>query len=448
MPRMQISCPNCRQPVVADIEQLFDVGTDPAARQRLLSGAFNLIQCPNCGFQGNAATPLVYHDPDKELLLTFVPPEIGLPRNEQERVIGSMINQVVNRLPQEKRKGYLLRPQETLTLQGLVERVLEAEGITREMIEAQQKKLGLIQQMANASDEVIAQLAEQEDRLIDAEFFALLRRLIEASAMAGDENSARRLADLQNTLIPQTTFGREMQLQAREIEQAMNDLRNAGESLTREKLLSLILEAPNETRLSALVSMARQAMDYQFFQLLSERIDHARGDGRARLIELREKLLEMTREIDRQVEERVKAARALIEEIAGAQDVEAAAEEALPLVDDFFLQELNAALERSRQQSDLERSAKLGQIVSVIQSASAAPPEIQFIETLLEAPDEASRRQMLEEREAEITPEFLSTLAGIMAQVQSSEDQALVDELKQINRLALRVSMQRNLRAT
>lgn len=448
MPRMQISCPNCRQPVVADIEQLFDVGTDPAARQRLLSGAFNLIQCPNCGFQGNAATPLVYHDPDKELLLTFVPPEIGLPRNEQERVIGSMINQVVNRLPQEKRKGYLLRPQETLTLQGLVERVLEAEGITREMIEAQQKKLGLIQQMANASDEVIAQLAEQEDRLIDAEFFALLRRLIEASAMAGDENSARHLADLQNTLIPQTTFGREMQLQAREIEQAMNDLRNAGESLTREKLLSLILEAPNETRLSALVSMARQAMDYQFFQLLSERIDHARGDGRARLIELREKLLEMTREIDRQVEERVKAARALIEEIAGAQDVEAAAEEALPLVDDFFLQELNAALERSRQQSDLERSAKLGQIVSVIQSASAAPPEIQFIETLLEAPDEASRRQMLEEREAEITPEFLSTLAGIMAQVQSSEDQALVDELKQINRLALRVSMQRNLRAT
>src|SRR5574341_2217194 len=133
MPKTRINCPNCRQPIVADIEQLFDVGEDPAAKQRLLSGTTNVVRCPHCGFQGNLATPLVYHDPDKELLLTFFPPEVNLPRDEQERLIGASINQVVNRLPQEKRKGYLLRPQAMLTLQGMIERILEADGITREI---------------------------------------------------------------------------------------------------------------------------------------------------------------------------------------------------------------------------------------------------------------------------------------------------------------------------
>jgi hypothetical protein len=38
MPKMQISCPNCRQPVAADIDQVFDLGTDPSAKQRILSG--------------------------------------------------------------------------------------------------------------------------------------------------------------------------------------------------------------------------------------------------------------------------------------------------------------------------------------------------------------------------------------------------------------------------
>ena len=79
MPKTQVSCPNCRQPVIADIEQLFDLFTDPAAKQRLLSGTFNQIQCQVCGYQGALATPIVYHDPEKELLLTFVPPELNLP---------------------------------------------------------------------------------------------------------------------------------------------------------------------------------------------------------------------------------------------------------------------------------------------------------------------------------------------------------------------------------
>ena len=47
MPQTRINCPNCRQPLMADIDQLFDVARDPSAKQRLLSVSFNYIQCPN-----------------------------------------------------------------------------------------------------------------------------------------------------------------------------------------------------------------------------------------------------------------------------------------------------------------------------------------------------------------------------------------------------------------
>ena len=145
MPRTQVNCPNCRQPVVAEIDQLFDLNKDPTAKQRLLSGAVNIVDCQVCGYRGGLATPIVYHDPDKQLLLTFVPPELNMPRDDQERAIGALINQVMSELPQEKRLGYLLSPKTTLTMQGLLESILEADGITREMLDEQQKRISLIQ---------------------------------------------------------------------------------------------------------------------------------------------------------------------------------------------------------------------------------------------------------------------------------------------------------------
>ncbi len=447
MPKMRVNCPNCRQPITAEIEQLFDVNQDPAAKQKMLSGSFNLIQCPFCGYQGNLATPIVYHDPDKELLLTFVPAELGLPQNEQERLIGGLINQVVNKLPQEKRKAYLFRPQATLTMQGLIERVLESEGITREMIQAQQQRLNLIQRLIGITDEsALAEVAKQENDHIDAEFFSIVNRLIEASMMSGDQESARRLSDLQKKLMPLTTFGRELQAQSKEVETAIADLRAAGQGLTREKLLDLVVEAPNETRLSALVSLARPVMDYSFFQLLSERIDRARGDGRTRLAELRTKLLEMTQEIDRQIEEHVKQVRQLIDAILQSDNVAEETQQNLAAVDEYFVAEVSRMLEEARKSGDLERSSKLQTIASVLQKASAPPPEVQLVEDYLEAPDEQARQKFLQEHREAITDEFLQVFAGIVAQVQAGDDKDLTDQVAAANRQLLRFSMEKNLR--
>ncbi len=160
MAQSRTSCPRCRQPVMADINQLFDTTTDSLAKQKMLSGQFNVIHCQTCGYEGMVATPIIYHDAEKELLLSFFPPELGLPMTEQERMMGPMLNQVMNALPQEKRKGYLLRPQTMLSMQHMVERILEGDGITKEMIADQQKKVDLIRRLMTTP-------AEEREKLLE-----------------------------------------------------------------------------------------------------------------------------------------------------------------------------------------------------------------------------------------------------------------------------------------
>ena len=445
MPNTSINCPNCRQRIVADVDQLFDVDPDPTAKQKLLSGAFNIIQCPHCGFNGNLATPIVYHDHEKELLLTYVPAEVNLPRDEQERVIGTIINQVVSQLPQEQRKGYLLQPQSFLNMQSMVERILEADGITHEMIEAQQQRLNLLQRLLDVSDDSLADVAEQEDDLLDAEFFLLLNSLLEASMLGNDQESAQRLGDLQQKLMPITTFGQQVQEQTKEVEAAVESLREAGEELTREKLLDLVITAPNETRLNALVSLARPGMDYEFFSMLSERIDRARGDGRTRLIELREHLLEMTQAVDQQMEARANQAQQLLNSLLQAENIEEAMLQSLPAIDEFFIHELDAVLEMARKEGDLEKSAKLKRMQDILEQASAAPPGVELIQNLVDAPDDEERRKLIVANQDEITPEFLETLSNIVAQVDASDDQGLAARVKDVYKLVLRFSMEANL---
>ncbi len=447
MPRTQINCPNCRQPIVADIQQLFDVGEDPAAKQRLLSGAFNIARCPHCGFQGNLATPIVYHDPEKELLLTFVPSEIGLPRDEQERVIGSLINRVIDRLPQEKRKGYLLQPKANLTMQSLIERILEADGITPEMIETQQKKLNLLQRMATASsDDARANLLSQEQDLVDVEFFGLLSRLMETARMSGDQESAESLEELQTFLIENTEIGEEIRQQTEEVQAAVNSLREAGEQLTREKLLDIVIDAPSDTRVEILVSLARDGMDYEFFSLLTDRIDRARGTGRKRLIELRELLLELTRKYDEEMQARSQQMGELLDKLIEEENISEAVRSILPVVDEMFLRVLNQQIESARTQGDIERSSKLQQVLKVIEEASEPPPEVALIEKFLNAPDDNALHQLFEEHHKEITPELISILSNLTLQMEEAkQNPELIDRLKSLTRQVRRFSMQSKL---
>jgi hypothetical protein len=445
MPKTRINCPNCRQPVMADIEQLFDVGSDPTIKQRFLSGAINVIACPACGFQGAVATPIVYHDPNKEMLLTYFPPEMGVSVNEQERIIGPLITKATNSLPQEKRKAYLLRPQTMFTMQTMIERILEADGITKEMIQAQQHRMELLQRLVNSSDDQITELARTEDAQLDGEFYNLLNRLIETSLAGGDQASAGTLSELQKKLLPITTYGRKIQEQGKEVEAAIQAIQKIGKELTREKLLDLVLQAPNDIQLSVMVSLTRPGMDYNFFQLLSQRIERAQGTEQARLIELRAKILEMTQMIDQQVETNTNRARALLNTILQSPNIKENLLHNLPAVDEYFIQVFNEAREQARKNADLDKITRLNQIEEVLNQASTPPKEISLIEDLLDAADEQSMKKMLQEHRSEVTPDFMELLSSLVTRTQDGEDAELHERIQMLYRLALQLSMQANL---
>lgn len=452
MPKTQISCPRCRQPITADIEQLFDVTQDAQAKQRLLSGGSNMARCPHCGYEGRLATPVIYHDNDKELLLTFFPPELGVPLNEQEKIFGPLIKKVMESLPAEKRKGYLLRPVANLTFESMVETILGKDGITPEMIKSQQERVLLMERLLQASAaDVRSEIIKQNITLFDEQFFALFSRLAQSAMAGGQQAIGQQMMELQKQLLAETEFGRSLQASVAEMEAATKTLQEAGQTLTREKLLDFIIEAPNEARIRAYVSLARGGMDYSFFQTLSDRIEKASVDEKVRLEAIRGKLLEFTNEIDRQLEARYKQAQDFVEQLLAQDDIENATRANLEGFTQDAVEIVQTLLRQASEKNDYARMGKLQKMIQVLQEASAPPAEVAFIEQLLDAPDDAAIEKMLNDNAAVINEGFMEALNGLMAQVEAAasqgnpEAQALGGKLSQVYKVALKFTMKKNM---
>jgi hypothetical protein len=438
--------------IPAQIEQLFDVTADPAAKQRLIGRVSNYARCPFCGFEGPLSTPIVYHDNEKELLLTHFPSELGLPVNQQEKMVGPLITQVMNRLPPEQRTAYLLRPQSFLTFQSMIEKILEKDGVTKEMLDEQQKRLALIQRLMQAtSPEVRTELIKAESAQLDETFFALYNRLAEAAVASGQKQTAQAMAALQEELLAHSEYGQKLQAQMGELEAAVKSLQDVGKGLTREKLLDIFIEAPNEARLQALVSLTRNGIDYSFFQIITERIEKISGDERKKLEELRDKVLEYTAQIDKTVEEQMKQADAMIESLLNAPDIaQATAQNLANFQNDAVVQVLEAKLREAQQKKDAARLQKLQQVVGVLQQAST-PPELELINELVDnAGDDASLEQALNAHQDELSEELTGMLASLMQQVEGQGEAdpnsgEILKRLEKIYRAILKRSMQKNL---
>lgn len=451
MPQTQIACPRCKQPITANVEQLFDVSADPGAKQRLLGGLSNMARCPHCGFEGRLATPIVYHDADKELLLTYFPAELSMPVTEQERLVGPLITQITNRLPPEKRKAYLFKPIANLTYESMIETILGKDGITPEMIKAQQERLSLIDRLlaATAAD-VRTQLIKDNSALIDEQFFILFSRLLQAGLGSGQEALAKQLTDLQNSLLNETEIGRRLKESAGELEAAAKTLQEAGPNLTREKLLDLLIAAPNEARLKAYVSLARTGMDYVFFQSLTDKIDKASGDEKKKLEALRQKALDLVNEVDKQLEARYKHAQGLIDKVLAEEDIAKATQANLEAFTQDAVDIVQGMHRQASEKNDYALMGKLQKMIEVLQAASTPPPEVAFIEKLLDTPDDAIEKT-LAANESQITDAFMESLNGLVAQLNaqaeqgSAEAKSLAPKLQAIYKTALKLSMKKKM---
>ena len=442
----QILCPNCRSPIQAQVQQLIDIGQDPSAKARLLSGSFNHIQCGVCGFDGAVAVPIVYHDPQHELLLTYVPIEASMPKNEQERIIGQMIKHVSDRLPPERRKGYLFQPQTILTMEGLVGRVLEAEGITKEEIDAQRATMRLFEEVLTIPEGQIETFVKDHDAELDATFFQIASLALQST---GDRNAQEAMGSRLEKIIEFSSFGEKLRAQEEALKEATESLQALAEQgLTHETLLDLLVEAPNENRVVALVNLTRPALDYSFFQLLTERIDRAQGDEKEHLSSLRQQILEITEELDRVQEARAAQSAALLKTLLDADDLDQALLQALPMIDDLFLGILHSNLQAAEERKDKDLTKRLSAIDQRIRSLAqeSMPEGLKLAQRVLAIEDEEEAIRLLEESKKAIDNDLLNALVSTVQQLEAGQEKEAAARIQKIYKHALKLSMQEKMK--
>jgi hypothetical protein len=195
--------------------------------------------------------------------------------------------------------------------------------------------------------------------------------------------------------------------------------------------LDVVIAAPSETRLSALVSFMRPAMDYSFFQLLTNKIAASKGDEQKRLMSLRSQLLEMTSEYDLESNALMEKARKNYEIIMKSENIEAAILQNLPIIDEMFLKILGDELAAARKAGDLEKSTKLNKAIEIIRQISS-PPEVLLLEALLGANTEDDIRKVLTESKVTISKEFLEFLDNVVKRAETTKDDELLTRARRV----------------
>jgi hypothetical protein len=427
---VSLTCPVCGAPIQAEMYNLVDVGVEPELKGKLLRGRINVARCSNCGSEGVIAAPILYHDASKELLLAFIPAETQLNDQEQQRIIGNLTNVVMSYLPPEERKGYLLVPKVLLSYQGLLETILQAEGITPEIMATQRARMELLdrlwQAMPNEAD-LRAKVAEVDAQL-DFEFFAVLGAYIEAARQDGQEDRARALEGLRERLLELSTYGR--QLAAQMLSQPADR-----PPLSPEELLAKILGASSEEELKGLVAWYRSAVDYRFFQLLTERMEAAEREGQAeqagRLRELRERLLQVTDQLDQEAEAALKHATELLRQLLDAEDAEAMVRQRLGEYDDAFFIVLGANLQAAQaagREDAHQRLQELGNLVLQV-AQEKLPPPVRLIRLLLAAPDDAAVPELLQENESAVDEHLVALMRDLAGEVEEEETASRLRQL-------------------
>jgi len=431
---IQLACPNCRTPIRAQVFTVIDVGVQPELKNYLLAGQLNVAVCPNCSTPAMIAAPLIYHDPAKQLFLIHFPQQLNARPEEQERFIGDATSLIMRDLPQDAPKGYLLAPRRFLTLNSLLDTVLEADGISREVIEAQRARVELISRMADAFEQGEQQLAAavaQNKAALDYEFFATLTAFADASAQGGRDDSAQLLEDLRTKLIELTGFD------ASSLEQPGEEY----DDLDLDEAIQRLADAP-EAELEQTIAELRPLIDYGFFETWTSRIDAAvqAGDSATadRLTARRATILETVERMDKQAQELFEAGASVLEQILTAPDTAAALREHADKIDEAFLLVLQANAAAAERMGNTQAVARLAEVerLAIEIAQESLSPEERFINELLsfEKPQDATK--LLRQSPRMITADFVKRLNELAEKMEGDGRKPLGERLRQLSREA------------
>ena len=422
----RVTCPACAQPFQTAVQQIFDVREDPAVKGAVINGVINIAQCPHCGVQGAMGVPFLYHDPDKELALMFMPMQIGSDQVQREQLIGRLTRRVMDKLPAEERKAYLLQPEVFLTLENLTKRILFAEGVTEEMLEEQKQKAQLLQRMADAtSEEALEAMITANDEIIDDVFFLLLTRNLELAQSAGYEEDAKTLRRVREKTLALSTVGQAIKAR-NEMLGALRDEPN------RDKLLELLIKAEEKATREMLVTFGRPLLDYLFFQSLTSKIDAATSeDDKQHLTALRSEVLDIRDQLDKEAQALLETRATLLRDLLTSDDPKELARRRIMEIDDAFLNVLGANLEEARRAGNQEAVERVREIWDVVLDlmVEAMPPEVRFFNGLLAAEDEAEIDRLLEANKPLVTERMAEFVEKTEAEARGEGDTETADQM-------------------
>ncbi len=434
---IEIACPNCGTKHVAQVQSIVDVAQDPELKEALLRGSLNTVACPACGAPGMVSTPLLYHDPGHELLLLYIPPGLSLALPERERLTGNLVNALLSTLPAEARKGYFLNPRTVLSMQSLIEEILQADGITKEMIEEQRARGKLLQDLLTQidNDEQLTALIQQNKDRIDYSFLLMLAGAAESSATVGQQPVAEKLLKLRDILLTHVSI-------------------TLPEPLPMDtppaEIVDKLISAKDEQARWAMVVYNRPLLDYAFFQELTRRIEQAAPEQAQSLRQLRTELLEMTEQLDKEAQAVQEAKFKLLQDALDSPDPTQTLRERRDEVDLVFMTILGAALRQAQESGEKARVEQLLELNEVVLSIlqEGLPPQLRLVNELLAINDAQERSKLLQERRTEWDAEILEVLEELQSDMESQGRAAMSQRLQEIRSEAEAVLHQSNEQAS
>ncbi|MCP4358789.1 MAG: hypothetical protein GY796_12285 [Chloroflexi bacterium] len=435
----QLNCPNCGTPYTAEVHQVVDSKHTPELKEHLLNGSLNMAVCPNCGAGGPLSTVLLFHDPDYELFMVFVPQELNLNHTQREQTIGRLAQNVMDNLPPEERRAYMLQPQIMLNMKTFMEKVLETEGITKEMIDRQQKQAELLQTLAQTDDKDVQDyLIKERVSEIDETFFAMLQSFIDTAAQMDDNAQILPLINLRAKLMTETAVGRQMEQQQIAVHK-MNQIAKKQGGLTPELLAQhVVANQEDEVIVEGLVMSGQGALRYEFFSELTAAIEAAKKEGDQtavqRLSGYRDKYLALFDQMQNASQQMLAATMQTLDQILQADDVRAAVLENAQNLDDTFMYVLTARLQDAQEKGRQEEAQKLDEIQAFIMEMveQQMPPEMQFINSLMRAETPEQQTEMLDANPTLISPDLVAMIDQALEQVEQTGQKELNGRLQAI----------------
>lgn len=435
-----VICPQCQGRYNAPVTPIIDVSQNPALKESFLRGELNLGQCPQCSTKHIVDIPVMYHDSEKQLALALVPGNLNLAHADEQRIIGNLTNRLMNSLPPEARKGYLFTPQTFMSFESLVKKILAADGITEDMLQAQAQKLQILDQLFKCkTEDELKKVVQAHQAELDYQFFEIMTVVAVEAMNDDDQQKGQDLLSFRQMIAGLVPDGQALVAQI--------DEKVGLSTFNPETLLVDLQNAKDDEEFMALVGAGKPILDYQFFQNMTAKIDEAQASGNAKeatkLKSLRTRILDASAKVEEEARKIVEKAQALLKKLLESSDPQATICENLAQFDDIFLSMLVANIEEAEKKRKEDVLNKLTGLYQLIMNAlqEQMPPEMRFLNQIMsqyQSPEGA--KALLEQNTDKITPMFIELLTHLAADfsIKRQENMAtVIAEIKSMSEAIL-----------